>query len=122
MFQMEESTYLLYQMKQKRITKLPTQEEVKLDSDRAISYARDIILNAGKYKDMDLDEDILKQYTCNLDPLLDKILAINLADILNRQSQYKDNEQLKNVWITSIEELKQTSKRIRRYTIYTTDY
>lgn len=78
-----------------RITKLPTQEEVKSDSDRAISYARDIILNAGKYKDMDLDEDILKKYTCDLDPLLDKILAINIADILNRQSQYKDNEQLK---------------------------
>lgn len=35
-----------------------------------------------------------------------KILAINIADILNRQSQYTDNEQLKNVWITSIEELK----------------
>ena len=94
-----------------RITKLPTQEEVKLDSDRAISYARDIILNAGKYKDMDLDEDILKKYTCDLDPLLDKILAINLADILNRQSQYKDNEQLKNVWITSIEELKTDFKK-----------
>lgn len=27
-----------------RITKLPTQEEVKSDSDRSISYARDIIL------------------------------------------------------------------------------
>ena len=94
-----------------RITKLPTQEEVKLDSDRAISYARDIILNAGKYKDMDLDENILKKYTCDLDPLLDKILAINIADILNRQSQYKDNEQLKNVWITSIEELKTDFKK-----------
>lgn len=43
-----------------RITKLPTQEEIKSNSDRAISYARDIILNAGKCKDMDLDQDILK--------------------------------------------------------------
>lgn len=94
-----------------RITKLPTQEEVKSDSDRAISYARDIILNVGKYKDMDLDEEILKKHTCDLDPLLDKILAINIADILNRQSQYKDNEQLKNAWITSIEELKTDFKK-----------
>lgn len=89
-----------------QIEKLPTLDEIKENTDRAVTYAKEIILNADKFKDIELDENVLKQYTCGLDPLLDKILAINIADILDRQSQYSDMEQLKKVWIVSIDNFK----------------
>lgn len=56
-----------------RITKLPTLDEVKKDTNRVVTYAKEIILNADKYKDMDIEESVLKQYACDIDPLLDKI-------------------------------------------------
>ena len=87
-----------------KITKLPTLDEIKKDTNRVIVYAKEIILNAYKYKDMDIDENILKKYVCNIDPLLDKIIAINIADILSQDNKFNDKEQLKNVWIKSLEE------------------
>ena len=89
-----------------QIEKLPTLDEIKENTDRAVTYAKEIILNADKFKDIELDENVLKQYACGLDPLLDKILAINIADILDRQRQYSDMEQLKKVWIASIDNFK----------------
>lgn len=35
-----------------RITKLPTLDEVEEDTNRVVTYAKEIILNADKYKDM----------------------------------------------------------------------
>lgn len=35
-----------------RITKLPTLDEVKEDTNRVVTYAKEIILNADKYKDI----------------------------------------------------------------------
>ena len=89
-----------------RITKLPTLDEVKEDTNRVITYAKEIILNADKYKDMDIEESVLKQYACDIDPLLDKIIAINIADILSQNNKPQNKEQLKNVWVKSLEELK----------------
>lgn len=89
-----------------RITKLPTLDEVKEDTNRVVTYAKEIILNADKYKDMDIEESVLKQYACDIDPLLDKIIAINIADILSQNSKPQNKEQLKNVWVGSLEELK----------------
>ena len=89
-----------------RITKLPTLDEVKEDTNRVVTYAKEIILNADKYKDMDIEESVLKQYACDIDPLLDKIIAINIADILSQNNKPQNKEQLKNVWVGSLEELK----------------
>lgn len=89
-----------------RITKLPTLDEVKEDTNRVVTYAEEIILNADKYKDMDIEESVLKQYACDIDPLLDKIIAINIADILSQNNKPQNKEQLKNVWVGSLEELK----------------
>lgn len=89
-----------------RITKLPTLDEVKEDTNRVVTYAKEIILNADKYKDMDIEESVLKQYACDIDPLLDKIIAINIADILSQNKKPQNKEQLKNVWVKSLEELK----------------
>lgn len=89
-----------------RITKLPTLDEVKEDTNRVVTYAKEIILNSDKYKDMDIEESVLKQYVCNIDPLLDKIIAINIADILSQNKKIQNKEQLKNVWVKSLEELK----------------
>ena len=94
-----------------RIEKLPTFDEIKENTDRVVTYAKEIILNADKYKDAELDENVLNQYACGLDPLVDKILAMNIADILDRQSQYSDMEQLKKVWIASIDDLKTEWKK-----------
>ena len=85
--------------------KFPTLDEVKENANRVISYASKIILNIDKYKLDILDETILKRYVCGLDPLIDKILAINIADILNKQNEYTNIEQLKNVWVSSIKEI-----------------
>ena len=89
-----------------RITKLPTPDEVKKDTSRVVTYAKEIILNADKYKNEDIEENVLRQYVCNIDPLLDRIIAINIADILNQNKKFQNKEQLKNVWIKSLEELK----------------
>ena len=89
---------------EERITKLPTLEEVRENTNRVVTYAKEIILNADKYKD--IDESVLKQYVCDIDPLLDKIIAINIADILNQNKKFQNKEQLKNVWFKSLEELK----------------
>lgn len=85
--------------------KFPTLDEVKENANRAISYASKIILNIDKYKYDILDETKLKQYVCGLDPLIDKILAINIADILNKQNEYTSLKQLKNIWVSSIKEI-----------------
>ena len=55
---------------------------------------------------MDIEESVLKQYVCNIDPLLDKIIAINIADILSQNKKIQNKEQLKNVWVKSLEKLK----------------
>ena len=89
-----------------RITKLPTPDEVKNDTSRVVAYAKEIILNADKYKNEDIEENVLRQYVCNIDPLLDRIIAINIADILNQNKKFLNKEQLKNVWVKSLEELK----------------
>jgi hypothetical protein len=89
-----------------RITKLPTPDEVKKDTSRVVTYAKEIILNADKYKNEDIEENVLRQYVCNMDPLLDRIIAINIADILNQNKKFQNKEQLKNVWVKSLEELK----------------
>lgn len=89
-----------------RITKLPTLDEVKEDTNRVVTYAKEIIMNADKYKDMDIEESVLKQYACDIDPLLDKIIAINIADVLSQNKKIQNKEQLKNVWVKSLEELK----------------
>ena len=94
-----------------QITKLPTLDEVKENSDRAVTYAKEVILNVDKYKDVELDENVLKQYVCGLDPLIDKILAINIADILDRQSQYSDIEQLKGAWVSSLDDFRTEWKK-----------
>lgn len=86
--------------------RLPTLNEMKENTDRAVTYAKEVILNADKYKDIELNENVLKQYVCGLDPLIDKILAMNIADILDKQSKYSNMEQLKKVWISSLDELK----------------
>lgn len=44
-----------------RITKLPTLDEVKEDTNRVVTYAKEIILNADKYKDMDIEESVLNR-------------------------------------------------------------
>ena len=94
-----------------QIEKLPTLDEVKENTDRAVTYAKEIILNADKYKDVELDENVLKKYVCGIDPLLDKILAINLADILDKQSQYANMEQLKKAWVSSLDDFKMEWKK-----------
>lgn len=55
---------------------------------------------------MDIEESVLKQYACDIDPLLDKIIAINIADVLSQNKKIQNKEQLKNVWVKSLEELK----------------
>ena len=45
-----------------RITKLPTPDEVKKDTSRVVTYAKEIILNADKYKNEDIEENVLR--TC----------------------------------------------------------
>ena len=89
-----------------RITKLPTPDEVKKDTSRVVTYAKEIILNADKYKNEDIEENVLRQYVCNINPLLDRIIAINIADILNQDKKFQNKEQLKDVWVKSLEELK----------------
>lgn len=86
--------------------RLLTLDEVKENTDKVVAYANKIILEATDYGEMKLDEETLKKYVCDLDPLIDKILAISIADILNKQRQYTDILQLQKMWISSIEEMK----------------
>lgn len=86
--------------------RLPTLDEVKENADRVVTYAKEIILNANTYAAVELNESTLKRYVCGLDPLVDKILAINIADVLNKQKQYTDISQLQKIWFSSLEELR----------------
>lgn len=88
------------------ILKLPTLEEIKENVDRVVAYTKELILNIEEYKEKYLDEETLKKCVCNLDPLVDKILAINIADVLNKKIQYVNDEQLRNAWISSAEEFR----------------
>ena len=63
-----------------RITKLPTLDEVKEDTNRVVTYAKEIILNADKYKDMDIEESVLKQYACDIDPLEKSVVKNGMLD------------------------------------------
>lgn len=43
-----------------QIEKLPTLDEIKENTDRAVTYAKEVILNVDKFKDIELDENVLK--------------------------------------------------------------
>lgn len=86
--------------------RMPTLDEVNADTMRAVKYANFIIQNIEEMKDADLDEEVLKKSVCGLNPLLDKILASNLADVLNRTSSSENTDSLEDIWIKSAEEIK----------------
>lgn len=86
--------------------KHPTLEVVKENLYRGIICITDIILNANKYEEAVLNEYEIKKHICGLDPLIDKILAINIADILSKQEYYESNEKFIEVWLDSIEGIK----------------
>lgn len=66
---------------------LPTIEEVKVQADRAVKYASGFIVNTCNSGN-EFDADVFKSNLCGMNFLIDKLLAINFADIFNQKDSY----------------------------------
>lgn len=60
----------------------------------------------------EINDDVFNKYVCDLNPLVDKIIAANIADLLNRQSKFEKEEQLTSIWIPALEELRAEFKKV----------
>lgn len=89
---------------------LPTINEVTESINKAINFAKVIILNTDKVTE--INDDVFNKYVCDLNPLVDKIIAANIADLLNRQSKFEKEEQLTSIWIPALEELRAEFKKV----------
>ena len=54
---------------------LPTINEVTESINKAINFAKVIILNTDKVTE--INDDVFNKYVCDLNPLVDKIIAAN---------------------------------------------
>lgn len=82
---------------------LPTMEEVKVQADRAVKYASHFVVNACNFGN-EFDADVFKSNLCGMNFLIDKLLAINFADIFNQKDVYKSEREFGEALVLSVVE------------------
>lgn len=83
---------------------LPTMEEVNEQADRVVKYATAFVVGID---DIEIfDEDVFRKYLCNLNFLIDKLLAVNIADVLNQKEMFDNQKDFGELLINSVMESK----------------
>lgn len=85
-------------------TRLPTIDEVNEQTNKIMVTACEFIANVCKLEESPKEDFFGIFYGMNA--LLDKITAVNFADILNQKHNYKDRNEVGDALISSIEEFK----------------
>lgn len=84
--------------------RLPTIDEVNVQTNKIVVIACEFIANACKLEEIPREEFYANFY--GLNALLDKIMAVNFADILNQKNIYEDRYEVGAALISSIEEFR----------------
>ena len=82
---------------------LPTIEEVNVQADRAVKYASWFVANACNFRN-EFNEDVFKSNLCGMNFLIDKLLAINFADIFNQKDSYGSESEFGEALVLSVVE------------------
>ena len=85
-------------------TRLPTIDEVNEQTSRVIKIANEFVVNVGNLGDY-LNEDMFQEFY-GLNALLDKILAVNFADVFNQKSVFAGKWEFGEALISSVVDLK----------------
>lgn len=66
--------------------------------NQTVQYVKHFILNVPTGNDFDIEE--FKRYLCNLDYLVDKVLAFNIAILLNKKDVFVSEFDFETAWMS----------------------
>jgi hypothetical protein len=85
---------------------IPTVEQINEETYRVVNCAKNLILNTSINKTFMSDKEAFRMSFCGLDALLDKVLAVIIADVLDKQEKYETEEEFVAALLTSAFEIK----------------